>query len=119
MAHGLSWLSLTRFTKYDNYEEDELEQGKGDEDEDEAGFVIDDLLNHNDVMERDDLFDAIPINGKWYCYFSGIMIQNEDDEDLDESNCWMRLIMSNKVNTRYLPQNYGCSKQIVKVIHKL
>ena len=77
----------TRFIQDDNDEDEQEQQDeniKHEGDEDEFRFVIEDILNHSDIMERDDLFDATPIDGKWYCSFPGIMIQNEDDEDLDE-----------------------------------
>ena len=79
----------TRFIKDDNDEDREEEQDQDENVKDEGAenefrFVIEDILNHCDIMERDDLFDATPIDGKWYCSFPGIIIQDEDDEDLDE-----------------------------------
>ena len=50
----------------------------GDEEEDDGDanefrFIIDDVLNHSDDMDHDDLFDETLIDGKWYCSFPGII----------------------------------------------
>ena len=77
----------TEFIKDDKEESMEQQnvniedEGDNIDDHDEYRFIIDDILNMSDIMERDDLFDSTPIDGKWYCSFPGIIVYDKDDND--------------------------------------